>query len=155
MAQPILLELTPRDPRAELRAKLDNAPLEHAEALLAAYEVLQGLHDQGALEILRGMVGSKDKILEIIVDAAKTPEAIQGLRNLIILTKLAASFEPEFLKGMADAVHDGMARAKEQEPLTLLQLLKKLSNEDSRRAMTALTCTLESVGKVLGASHPD
>jgi hypothetical protein len=28
----------------------ENAPLEHAEALLAAYEVLQGLHDRGVFE---------------------------------------------------------------------------------------------------------
>jgi hypothetical protein len=47
MAKPILLELPESDARAKLQARLQNAPLEHAEALLAAYEVLQGLHDRG------------------------------------------------------------------------------------------------------------
>ena len=46
MARPIALEFPPRDPAAELRSKLENAPAEHAEALLAAYEVLQALHEQ-------------------------------------------------------------------------------------------------------------
>src|ERR1700747_1617635 len=41
MAQPIPLEVPPRNPRAELHARLLNAPEEHAEAVLAAYEVLQ------------------------------------------------------------------------------------------------------------------
>ena len=34
----------------ELNARLQQAPAEHAEALLSAYEVLQGLHDHGVLE---------------------------------------------------------------------------------------------------------
>ncbi len=44
MAQPIPLEIPPRNPRAELRSRLELAPEEHAEAVLAAYEVLQELH---------------------------------------------------------------------------------------------------------------
>ena len=45
MAQPIPLEIPPRNPRAELRSRLEQAPEEHAEAVLAAYEVLQELHE--------------------------------------------------------------------------------------------------------------
>ena len=51
VAQPIPLEVPPRNPRAELHARLEQAPDEHAEAVLAAYEVLQELHDRGVLEI--------------------------------------------------------------------------------------------------------
>jgi hypothetical protein len=43
MAQPIPLEIPPRNPRAELQSRLEHAPEEHAEAVLAAYEVLQQL----------------------------------------------------------------------------------------------------------------
>ena len=50
MAQPIPLELPKRDPREELRSRLEHAPADHAAALLAGYEVLQGLHDRGVLE---------------------------------------------------------------------------------------------------------
>ena len=38
MARPISLELPPRDPRVELRKRLDEAPIEHAEALLDSWE---------------------------------------------------------------------------------------------------------------------
>ena len=53
MAEPIALKLAPRDPREALYHRLENAPREHVEALLAAYEVLQGLQDRGVLEMLR------------------------------------------------------------------------------------------------------
>ena len=64
MAQPIPLEIRPRNPRAELRSRLEQAPEEHAEAVLAAYEVVQELHNRGVLEILRGALAASDEILE-------------------------------------------------------------------------------------------
>src|SRR6202047_3233796 len=80
MAAPIPLKLRPRDPREPLYHQMEEAPREHVEALLSAYEVVQGLHDRGVLELLRGALGSSDKVLQILVDAANTPEAIRGIR---------------------------------------------------------------------------
>src|SRR5258708_30674347 len=47
LAQPIPLEIPPRNVRAELQSRLEQAPAEHAEALLSTYEVLQELHNRG------------------------------------------------------------------------------------------------------------
>jgi hypothetical protein len=104
MAEPIVLKLAPRDPREALYHRLEKAPLEHVEALLAAYEVLQGLHDRGVLETLRGALGSSDKVLQILVDAANTPETITGIRNFMILTRIAGTLEPELLEALAQAL---------------------------------------------------
>src|SRR5258708_26261345 len=91
MAKPIPLQLPPRDSREELRSRLDNAPLEHAEALLAGYEVLQELHDEGLLELLRGLLGSCGKVLETAAEAPRAPQSVRAIRNLVILgTTLAA-----------------------------------------------------------------
>src|SRR5712671_3334380 len=119
MARPIPLELPKRDPREELHSRLEKAPAEHAEAILAGFEVLQGLHDRGVLELLRGVLGGGDKILEIVVEATKTPEAIRGVRNLLIMTKTFGSIDPELLKKFAEAVPEalvGAAKAQEKEP---------------------------------------
>jgi hypothetical protein len=58
------------DPREELRA--DAAPVEHSEALLEAYEVLQRLHDRGILAALKGALGASDMVFESVVDVVKT-----------------------------------------------------------------------------------
>ena len=150
MAQPIRLEFPPRNARAELLTRLQNAPLQHAEALLSGYELLQGLHDRGVLELLRGGLGSSDKVLSIIVDAAKTPEAIIATRNLLILSKVVFTLEPELLENITQAVPDSLARAKEQKPLTPWQMLKKMCSQDTRRALSAMLGLLESFGKGLG-----
>src|SRR5580704_16578558 len=81
MAQPIPLELPPRDPRKELLDRLESAPLEHAEALLDAFDLLEELHQAGALQKLRGTIGAGDEILGHAVSAAKSPEGTRALRN--------------------------------------------------------------------------
>src|SRR5262249_26228205 len=112
MAEPIPLNLPPRDPRAELQARLQQAPLEHAEALLSAYEVLQGLHDSGALEMARGALGSRDKLIQTAVDAANTPESVCGIRNLVIFAKILGSVEPELVEGFAKSLPEAIAATK-------------------------------------------
>jgi uncharacterized protein YjgD (DUF1641 family) len=154
MAKPIPLELPPRDPREVLHRRLQEAPLEHAEALLGAYEVLQGLHDRGVFEALRGALGSSDRVLEILVDAAKTPESIRAIRNLLVLGKIAGQLETELLEAVSQAVLEDFSKAKAREPLGLWALSKKLRNKDTRRALTALACVLESLGKSLGSTKP-
>jgi uncharacterized protein YjgD (DUF1641 family) len=151
MAKPIPLELPPRDPREALYQRLQNAPVEHVEALLATYDVLQGLHDRGVLEMMRGALGSSDQVLQILVDAAKTPEAIRAVRNFVVMSKMAASLETGLLEDVAHAMQTDLSKANAPEPLGLWQLFKKLRNKDTRRALTALTCVLESMGKSLGA----
>jgi len=150
MARPIPLELPKRDPREELRSRLEQAPVEHAEAVLAGFEVLQGLHDQGVLELLRGVLGGGDKILEIAVEASKTPEAIRGIRNLLIMTKIFGSIDPEVLKKFAEAVPDalvGAAKAQKKEPPGFWEVLRIVRGNNLRRCLTVMNSVLEALGK--------
>jgi uncharacterized protein YjgD (DUF1641 family) len=155
MAKPIPLNLPARDPRAELQLRLQNAPLQHAEALLSAYEVLQGLHDRGVFELVRGALGSSDKVIQIIVEAAKAPESIRAMRNLFIVSKLFASVEPELLEGLARSAPEAIARKDEREskPPSLWQLIKKMFSRDTRRALSAMLDILGSFGKCLGSGR--
>jgi uncharacterized protein YjgD (DUF1641 family) len=150
MAKPIPLELPKRDPREELLSRLENAPAEHAEAIVAGFEVLQGLHDRGVLELLRGVLAGSDKILEIVVEASKSPEAIRGIRNLLIMTKVVGSIDPEVLKKFAAAVPDaiaGAAEAQEKEPPGFGEALRILTSRDLRRGLAVAKDVLEALGK--------
>src|SRR5439155_15215084 len=121
------------------------------EALLSGYDLLQRLHDRGVMDLLRGGLGSSDKVLSIVVDAAKTPEAINATRNLLILSKVIFSLEPELLEDIAKAVPNSLAQARAKKPLSLWQLLKKTCSQDTRRALSAMLGVVESFGKGLGS----
>jgi uncharacterized protein YjgD (DUF1641 family) len=149
MAKPIPLQLPKREPQEELRSRLEKAPDEHAEALLASLDVLQSLHDQGILELLRGVLGGGNKILEIVVDASKSPEAIRGIRNLVIMTKILGSMDPEVLKKFTEAIPDvlvGAAKAQETEPPGFWESFRMLRSKNLRRGLAAANNLLEALG---------
>jgi uncharacterized protein YjgD (DUF1641 family) len=152
MAVPIRFQPVPLDPREELHARLEAAPAQHVEALLAVYDILQGLHDRGVLEALRGVLSASDFVLETAVETAKTPEAIRRIRNLLLLSQKLDSIEPEVLGHLIDSVPEGLAQtsAKGTEPPGLFSLVRKFTSKDSRRGLAAAANILEIFGKRLG-----
>jgi len=156
MAKPIPMELPARDPREELRVRLDKAPLEHAEALLAGYDVLQGLHDCGALELLRGLLASSGKVLEAAAEAARKPESVRAIRNLVILGKTLGEIDPELFNGFAMAIPEAMRQASLQgkEPPGFFAILNKFRGRDLRRGLVAVNSLLEAWGKNFFSEAP-
>jgi uncharacterized protein YjgD (DUF1641 family) len=155
MAQPIPLRLAPRDRQRELNVRLQQAPEEHAEAVLAAYEVLQSMHDHGVLELMRGTLGGGDKILAQVVGVASGPEAIRATRNLLLLVKALGEIEPSLLSDVTRAVPRALvqANAEETRPPGLFKLLSTFLNKDFRRGLAASNDFLVALGKNLSAKN--
>ena len=151
MARPIPLGIPPRDPQRELNSRLQQAPLTHAEAVLAAYEVLQGLHDSGVLEVFRGTLGGGEKILEQIVDVAREPESIRMTRNLLLLARAVGEIDPELLSDLTRAVPRALvqANAEEAKPPGLFKLIGTFWNKDFRRGLAAFNDLLVMFGRNL------
>jgi uncharacterized protein YjgD (DUF1641 family) len=151
MARPIPLHLPPRDPREELNSRLRQAPLEHAEAVLAAYEVLQGLHDRGVLELMRGMLGGSEKILEQVVAVGSGAESIRVTRNLLLLVTALGEIEPALLGDLTRAIPKALvqANAEEAKPPGLFKLMSTFWNKDFRRGLAAFNDLLVMFGRNL------
>jgi uncharacterized protein YjgD (DUF1641 family) len=157
MARPIPLELAPRDPRRELNSRLQQAPLEHAEAVLAAYEVLQDLHDHGVLELMRGTLGGSEKILEQVVAVTSGPEAIRASRNLLLLLRALGEVEPALLSDLTRAVPKALiqANAEESKLPGFFKLMSTFWNKDFRRGLAAFNELLVAFGRNLIEKVPD
>jgi uncharacterized protein YjgD (DUF1641 family) len=151
MANPIPAQPPHPDARVALQARLENAPAAHAEALLAAYEVLQGLHDRGVLDLMRGALGSGDKVLEIAVDAVQSPASIRGIRNLLLLINTLGAIEPELLKTVVGIIPQTLqTMIHHPEPPGLWRLIQDfLWNQEFRRGMATLNTFFEVLGRNL------
>jgi uncharacterized protein YjgD (DUF1641 family) len=150
MAKPIAFKPLTVDFKADLQRRLEKAPDEHAAALLAAYDVLEAAYDEGLLDILHGMIASKDTIISTLARFASQPEGVTGIRNLLTAAKILTELDPEVLdhisKAMASATEE---HKREQKPPSLFQLAKRATNEDSRRGLSFMTLILSSLGKSL------
>ena len=157
MAQPIPLNLPPRDPRKELLDRLERAPQEHAEALLDSYELLEKLRQTGILQLMSGTLSAADEVLDRAVGAARSPEGIRALRNLLILGRMLSSINPDLLECVAVAVSQtlGSERKPVIEPPGLLALLSQFRQPELRRSVALINQFLDTMGnqlKVVGTS---
>jgi uncharacterized protein YjgD (DUF1641 family) len=150
MARPIAFKPVTVDFKADLMRRLEKAPDDHAAALLAAYDVLEAAHNEGLLDILHGMIASRDTIVTTLSRYASQPEGIAGIRNLLTAAKILTDLDPEVLdhisKAMASATDE---HRREQTPPSLFQLAKRANSDDSRRGLSFLTLILSNLGRSL------
>ena len=96
-------------------------------------------------------LAASDEILETVVDDVKTPEAIRAIRNLLFWRQILGSIEPEWFKGIFQAIPEGIAEAtaEREKPVGLFTLLRRLTNRDSLRGMAAAIDFLQAFGRHL------
>ncbi len=154
MANPI--EFKPKDvnPKLELQRRLDAAPVEHGEAMLVAWDLLQTAHDQGLLDLLHGLVGAKDEIAAKLAQYAALPEGVAGIRNLFGLAKLLMLVDPDVLLALTQAIETASKKhADEAKVPGLFTLARRAFSEDSRRALSMGTLLLSEVGRSLNTTE--
>ena len=148
MANP-LPDFAPKkvDPRQELERRLVAAPLQHAEAILVALDVLEEAHQQGLLDALHGLLGSRNAVLAKLAEYGKEPESINAMRNLISLIKILGSIDPEFLSRTAKSMSDHLRHPAAAKPPSLFKLARMAVSENSRNGLYFAIGLLSSIGK--------
>jgi uncharacterized protein YjgD (DUF1641 family) len=134
-------EFTPADSREDLIRRVEQAPVEHAEAVLTAYDLLQRLHEKGLLDFLNGLLSAGDTVVGRVVDVVSSKEMVTALRIGLIFSNLLSSID-------ADALHAVLAGVG-KEPPSLLALGKQAASKDTRRGMAAAMGLLNAFGAAL------
>jgi uncharacterized protein YjgD (DUF1641 family) len=158
MAKPIAIVPIPADNQTgakdELLRKLDAAPLEHAAALLALWDLLEAAHEKQLLELAHGAISGGDAIIAKLAHAAASPAAIQGTRNLIMLAEMLGSLDSDVLhqvvKALPHALQQAHAQAAAPTPPSLWATLRQLTSSDARRALIMLAGMAAALGAAMG-----
>jgi uncharacterized protein YjgD (DUF1641 family) len=150
MAKPITFKPITVDFKADLQRRLEKAPGEHAEALLQALAVLEAAHDAGVLDLLHGMLESKDTIITTLSKYASQPEGVAGIRNLLTAARILTEVDPELLERISKVMAGAtVEHEKEQTPPSLFQIAKRAMSEDGRRGLSFMTLILTGLGRSL------
>ncbi len=151
MAKPIELRPMAVPAVEETQRRLDAAPREHAEAILQAYRTLQTLHDTHALDFVQGLLGAGDEVLNQVVSVVTAPQSMRAIRNLLVLTNLLGTVDPEALHRIASTVTPILTEQQPTEPPSLFAITRRLFSRDSRRALATGVAVLEGIGRSLSA----
>jgi uncharacterized protein YjgD (DUF1641 family) len=117
---------TPPDSRLDLVRRIESAPREHAAAILEAYDVLQRLHDTGALGLVNGFLSAEGTVIGKVTDVISSKQAVTALRVAMILGSALTSVD-------ADRVHAAVVEAETHTP-SLWQLLRAACSKEVRNA---------------------
>jgi uncharacterized protein YjgD (DUF1641 family) len=138
---------TPKDSREDLAHRLQEVPNEHAEALLAGYDLLQRLHEKGMIDLVNGLLSAGDTVVERVVDVISSREVVTALRMALIFVNLLSSIDP-------DALHTVISNAGKETP-SLLAIGKQATSKDARRGMAAAVGLLAVFGAALGKQQTE
>jgi uncharacterized protein YjgD (DUF1641 family) len=150
MAKPVPMKsLIQADPREELLKRVQDAPVEHADAVLSAYELLQQLHDTGTLDLLRGALGAGDVLVEHVVSLVTAPESVVAIRNLILIGKVLGSINPEVFHAVLEGLPQATAQTPGTKPPSLFALGRRIASPNARRGLAAAVSVMEILGRGL------
>ena len=140
-------EFTPADSREDLIRRVEQAPIEHAEAVLAAYDLLQRLHEKGLLDLLNGVLSAGDTVVDRVVDVVSSKEMVTALRIGLMFNNLLTQID-------ADALHAMIEEAGKETP-SLLALGKQAASKDARRGLATAVGLLNVFGAALSKQQTD
>jgi uncharacterized protein YjgD (DUF1641 family) len=150
LAKPVSFKsLTQPDPREQLQRRIEEAPVDHAEALLSAYDLLQRLHDTGTLDVLRGALGAGNVLIEHVVSLVTAPESVNAMRNLILMGKVLGSVNPDVLHAVVEGIPEATAQVPGAKPPSLFKLGRRIASPDARRGLAAAVSVMEVLGRGL------
>ena len=140
-------KFTPRNSREDLIRKVEQAPVEHAEAVLAAYDLLQRLHEKGMIDLLNGLLSAGDTVVDRVVDVISSTEVVTALRMALTFLNLLSVIDP-------DELHTVISNAGKETP-SLLTIGKQATSKDARRGMAAAVGLLTVFGAALGKQQTE
>ncbi len=135
----------PVDSRDDLLRRVKAAPAEHAEAILAAYEVLEKLHEKDVLSTINGLLGAKDMVVDRVADVVSSAEMVNLLRLALLAGNLVKHINPDDLHGVLEEA--------ENKPPGLFQIVRRMTSKDALRALGAFGSVLNIFGAALGRKN--
>lgn len=149
MAQPIEFRPSEQDPRDEIQRRLADAPIEHAEALLACYKFIEEAHKSGTLDLLRGLLAAQDTVINHASKMLAVPEAAIAIRNGFVLIQLLGRIDPQKLSAILESLSTAATQPASASPPSIFSILGRATSPQSRRALQVGVAALEAAGKAL------
>ena len=141
MAQAVdFRKYTPENSRDDLARRIREAPADHAEALLAAFALLQKLYDARLLSLASGLISAGNTIIDHLADVADSPQGVAALRATLIFGSVLNTLDADELD---------RAMQVEEKDASLFRILKGLMTKETRIVAMIGVNLMNVIGKAL------
>jgi uncharacterized protein YjgD (DUF1641 family) len=130
---------------------IERTLLENKEVIKETFEVMKGMQDRGILSMVNSLLKEGDKVLNILVKTADTPETANTLKNLLLILGTLGTLNVQQLEPLILKINSGIARVAEAdktpEKPSYLALLRSLNDQEVKQAMTFLMTFIKGMGE--------
>lgn len=144
-------EISDEEKRKKDLKEVEDALVQNKQALLESLSVLSHMQDKGILSLLNGLFGQGDKVLEILVKTADTPETSNTLKNILLMFGVLGTINVKQLEPILLKVNSGVERVAQhndtEEKTSYFDLLRALKDPEINRALTLLMTFLKGMGE--------
>ena len=127
--------------------------VESQEALERLLQVVQDLHESGILDILHGLLTSKEKIAGILLEQILKPSVLGTVKNAMTAIGTVSKIDPNQLSTLTEALVSGLQAGQERLELNkktgVFELAKALRDPGSNRALSLVLGVLQGLGQAL------
>ena len=142
MALPVAFhDFTPQNSRHDLIRRLETAPAEHVEAILAAYDLLERLHEKGLIDLVNGLLSASDTVVARAVDVASSRQTVATLRLVLIASNLLRRLDIDRL--------DALLMPSTQPSRSLWKTLRVAAGSNCRKGLSVVVGLLDVFGAAL------
>lgn len=145
------IEITEEQKRKQDLDEVENALIENKESILELLQMLNHMHDRGILSLLTGLFGQGDKVMDILVKKADTPETANTLKNLLLMVGVLGTINVKQLEPILLKVNSGIARVAEEkdtdEKTGVFDIMRSLKDPEINRSVTLLLNFLKGMGQ--------
>ena len=145
------MELSEEDVRKIEFEEIERTLLENKEVIKETFEVMKGMQDRGILSMVNSLLKEGDKVLDILVKTADTPETANTLKNLLLMLGTLGTLNVKQLEPLILKVNSGIARFaeidKSDDKPSYLSILRSLNDKEVKQAMTLLMTFLKGMGE--------
>ncbi|WP_202077739.1 DUF1641 domain-containing protein [Caldalkalibacillus salinus] len=140
-------EPTPAERQAMALDELLSLIAHNKEAITTTLDILKELQEAGVLDILKGMLRTRDKIGVIGVEQLNQPHMHRTIKNGINLFQLIGEIDPDQLNTILGAANKGMTHINTSpDKVSKWQLIKSMNDPDVLSALSAMTGLLKGMG---------
>ncbi|MFT9849742.1 helical membrane plugin domain-containing protein [Aneurinibacillus sp. REN35] len=146
-------EPTEAEKQAQSLGELIGFVAKNGEALQETLRIIQLLHESGALEVIGGLIESREKVMEIGVSQLSKPTMTRGVNNVMGAVGMLGELEPDTVKKVFEGIVNGMQHSAEEvragKKTGMMDLMKAYKDPDINRAMTVMLGFLKGMGQKL------
>lgn len=139
---------TPAENQAESLAEILSLINENRQAITTSLEIIQELHSAGLLDIMKGLLKTRDKIGVIAIDQLNRPSMHRTIENGINTIQLFSEINPDKMKTMLSAANKGLEQMGESNG-SKWGLIKSMGDPDIQSSLSTMIGFLKGMGKEL------